>query len=212
MTAPGEIELNSLTPLFASPLLSFALLDTAALNAGLLGEIAARRTSEPSLQRSNRGGWHSADDLFRRPEPAQRELADRMREAARKATLALQPAARFDGLRLEAEGWINVNPPDALNAPHDHPGWLWSGCYYVQVPESNAAAAPTDGCIEFLDSRTNLRVISVVDMPFMRSKTQVRPAPGLLLLFPAHLMHWVYPHPGPGERISVAFNARWSRG
>lgn len=213
MTSSDAIELTGQTPLFASPLLSFALPGAAALNAALLAEIAARRQAEPSLQRSNRGGWHSADDLFRRSEPAHRDLARRLGEAARRATLSLQPDARLDPLRLDLEGWININPPGALNAPHDHPGWLWSGCYYVQVPPADpAATSPTDGCIEFLDSRTNLRVISVVDMPFMRSKSQVRPQPGLLLLFPAHLLHWVYPHTGPGERISVAFNARWARG
>lgn len=83
MTRPGDIELTGQTPLFASPLLSFTLPGAAALNAALLPEIAARRQAEPSLQRSNRGGWHSADDLFRRQEPAHRELARLMREAAR---------------------------------------------------------------------------------------------------------------------------------
>jgi len=205
-----SVELTGIQPLFASPLLSFMLPDADALNADLLAEIKARRAAEPSMQRSNRGGWHSADDLFRRTEPAHQLLARQIIDAARTATLTLQPEARLDTLRMEAEGWVNVNPPGALNAPHDHPGWHWSGSYYVQAPPSEGST-PTEGCIEFLNSRTNLRVMPSVDLPFMRSKVHVRPLAGLLLLFPSHLLHWVYPHAGPGDRVSVAFNARWLR-
>ncbi len=196
--------------LFATPVLSFTLPDAAVLNRTLIDEIAARRSGETGVQRSNRGGWHSADDFFRREEPGHRLLAESLLEATRAATLRFQGDAPLGSLVLEAEGWINLSHAGALNAPHAHPGWLWSGCYYAQVPELGGASA-TDGCIEFLDGRTNLRVLSVVDMPFLRTKAQVRPVAGLLLLFPAHLMHWVYPFGGAGERVSIAFNARWTR-
>jgi uncharacterized protein (TIGR02466 family) len=196
--------------LFATPVISFMLPDAATLNHMLMREIMVRRTGETGVQRSNRGGWHSADDFFRRDEPAHRMLAESLLAATRAATLRFQADAPLETLALEAEGWINVSQAGALNAPHAHPGWLWSGTYYVQVSELSGTS-PTDGCIEFLDSRTNLRVLSVVDMPFMRGKAQVRPVPGLLVLFPSHLLHWVYPFEGAGERVSIAFNARWNQ-
>jgi uncharacterized protein (TIGR02466 family) len=211
VTTDNSVELTGIQPLFASPLLSFNVPNADALNAGLLAEIGARRAAEPSIYRSNRGGWHSADDVFRRTEPAHQRLARQIIGAVRTATLTLQPAAQVNALRLEAEGWVNVNPPGALNAPHDHPGWLWSGCYYVQVPAAGEGSTPTDGCIEFINSRTNLRAGPSIDIPFMRSQVVVQPLAGQLLLFPSHLLHWVCPHVGPGDRVSVAFNARWMR-
>ena len=36
----------------------------------------------------------------------------------------------------------------------------------------------------------------------------VPPRPGLMVLFPSWLYHWVNPFYGEGERISVAFNVR----
>ena len=209
MTTAKSAELKAIQPLFASPLLNFIVPEADALNAGLLAEIAARQAAEPSIERSNRGGWHSAVDLFKRAEPAHQRLARLITDAVGTATLTLQPAAKLHALGMEAEGWVNVNQPGALNSPHDHPGWLWSGCYYVQVPPSGEEAAPTDGCIEFRNSRTNLLMTPSVDLPFMRSEVVFRPKAGLLLLFPSNLLHWVYPHAGPGDRVSIAFNARW---
>ncbi len=130
------------------------------------------------------------------------------------ATLGVQPDAKIAALRLETEGWINVNPPGALNAPHDHPGWLWSGTYYVAMPDvppqRTDTLEATDGCIEFLDSRTNLRSLKTVDLPFHRNKVTIRPRAGLLLLFPSFVTHWVYPTPPGPDRISIAFNARFA--
>ena len=212
MTNGKSAELTSIQPLFASPLLSFSLPDADALNVGLLAEIAARRAAEPSIHRSNRGGWHSAGDLFKRTEPAHQRLARQITDAVRTATQTVQPAADLNVLGMEAEGWVNVNPPGALNAPHDHPGWLWSGCYYVQMPAACEESTPTDGCIEFINSRTNLRAGPSIDIPFMRSQVVLKPIAGQMLLFPSHLLHWVCPHAGSEDRVSVAFNARWVRG
>ena len=40
------------------------------------------------------------------------------------------------------DGWVNINPTGAMNAPHDHPGAFWSGVYYVQVPPPGAYFDP----------------------------------------------------------------------
>lgn len=204
--APAALTPQSVTPLFFTPLVRFALPEAASLNPALLAEIAALRAADPGVRRSNRAGWHSRDDLFDRREPALAHLAARLREAALAATRQLAPAP-LEGMALQCEGWVNVNPPGGFNTPHDHPGWMWSGTYYVAVPDA-LAADPTAGCIEFLDSRTNLRVLPHLDAAFLEGKHTVRPQPGQLLLFPSYLRHWVHPGAGPGERVSVAFNAR----
>ncbi len=41
--------------------------------------------------------------------------------------------------------------------------------------------------------------------PFNES-IRIRPRPGLMVLFPGWLKHFVHPHTGTGTRISIAFN------
>lgn len=215
MTMPDSgFRFGRLDPLFATPVISFHLAEAERLNPLLLAEIAAVRMAEPGVSRSNRGGWHSRDDLFRRPEPALSRLAALIRDAVNDATCRIAPGTDPSLFTLDCEGWINVNPPGGFNAPHDHPGWYWSGAYYVATPDPGAEARradPTAGCIEFLDGRTNLRVLSHIDAQCMASKVVYRPEAGTLILFPSHLRHWVYPNAASGERVSVAFNARHAR-
>lgn len=206
----STIQLQRFEPLFYSPLLVFQLPDAAAMNQRLLAEAAAMRAASPGMERSNQNGWHSDDDFFERTEPGCLELRGHMLEAVRQATLRVAPKYDFSAMGMQAEGWINVNEQGGYNTPHDHPGWVWSGCYYVQVP----AIAPGDGsersgAIEFLDMRTNVRVLTVEDATCFMSKFTLRPSDGMLVLFPSYLRHWVYPNEQPVERVSIAFNARF---
>ena len=213
LPAPGFV-FGRLDPLFYTPVLSFRLAEAARLNPLLLAEIAAIRAGDPGLARSNRDGWHSRDDLFERTEPALARRAGLLRDAIAVATRQIAPGSDDAGLTLECQGWINVNPPGAFNTPHDHPGWYWSGAYYVATPEAEPAAGGADataGCIEFLDGRTNLRILSQIDAPCMASKVLYRPDAGTLLLFPSHLRHWVYPNAASEDRVSIAINARHVR-
>src|SRR5215217_9029755 len=108
---------------------------------------------------------------------------------------------------MECDGWINVNPTGAYNTPHDHPGNLWSGTYYVTTPDAGDASGAS-GRIEFIDSRSGL-ADNLVNAPFTASKCGIRPQPGMLLLFPANLLHWVHPNAAEDERVTIAFNARF---
>jgi hypothetical protein len=87
---------------------------------------------------------------------------------------------------LRSGFWLNAMPPGSRTSRHSHAenDELLSGVYYVSVP-------PASGDILFADD------------PF---EVRVNPAPGLLLLFPPVLEHWVEPHRGEGLRLSVAFN------
>jgi hypothetical protein len=82
--------------------------------------------------------------------------------------------------------WLNAMPPGSSTSRHSHAenDELLSGVYYVTAPADSG-----DLCFQ--------------DGPF---GIRVTPAPGLLLLFPPELVHWVEPHRGDGLRLSVAFN------
>ena len=180
----STLQLQSFEPLFHSPLFVFHLPDVTALNQLLLAEATTIRANSPGVKRSNKKGWHSNDDFFERTERGFVELRGHMIEAVRQATLRVAPKYDFLTMRLQAEGWININEQGGFNTPHDHPGWIWSGCYYVQVP----AIAPGDegersGAIEFLDTRTNVRVLTIEDASCFMSKYTLQPSNGMLVLF-----------------------------
>ncbi|MEJ6005952.1 TIGR02466 family protein [Paucibacter sp. AS339] len=202
-----SLNLLGLEPLFFSPLLSFEISNAAALNAQLLTEALARQASSPGLARSNIDGWHSEDDFFEREEIGCAALRTQIIESVRVATHQLSPDFDFKQYGIQAQGWINVLPPGGMNAPHDHPGWVWSGCYYVHTPEGGDRS----GSIEFIDSRTNVRALTIEGANCFASKYTVQPRAGQLLLFPSYLKHWVAPNRGDQARVSIAFNARFAR-
>lgn len=197
--------LKSAEDLFPVPLIQFEVGDAAKLNKALLKEISARQAKEKGLAKSNRLGWHSAPDLFERKEPAQAQLARILLRMMAEITRQFAPNTKFESLELVPDGWINVNSKGAYNAPHDHPGCFWSGVYYVQVPKS----AGDGGLIEFMSPHEVLPHNGVIQAAITADKRRIKPAAGLVLIFPSHLVHWVYPNESDEDRITIAFNGRF---
>lgn len=201
--------LKSVDELFPTPLLRFEIGEAATLNAALLGEIATRRAGEEGVRKSNNRGWHSASDLFERKEPAQAKLAQLLLRMIAEATRTVAPETDFSGLQLVSDGWINVNPTGAYNGPHDHPGAFWSGCYYVQVPAGDGDV--NDGAIEFISPHKPLPGLGLIGGGLTGDKLRIRPKPGLMLLWPANLLHWVHPNASAEDRVTIAFNGYFRR-
>ena len=209
MTEPRYVHEDT-SLLFPTPLLTYRIADAEQLNAALLGEIEARRRSDQSVVRSNRGGWASIADFFNRSEPGHRALAEVIRGAAVDATQQLgnNPIGLPHAI-YRYQGWVNVNPQNAYNGPHDHPGAFWAGAYYV----ANAAAADDEagGAISFVDSRCAPAGQSLVKVPLFKGSHSLQPAPGTLLLFPGNAKHWVQPNSAETDRVTVAFNVMIAR-
>jgi len=98
--------------------------------------------------------------------------------------------------------WANINTKGGTTKPHTHPNNYLGGVYYVDTPENS-------GSIQFEDPRAQPKMIS----PRFRKSTAdnsghviVDVEPGMLLLFPAWLVHSVKPNPSDQLRISISFN------
>lgn len=190
---------------FSSPILGYEVPDAPALNSDLAQDTAARQASEPGLKISNQHGWHSERDLFQRPEASFKLLCNHIVRALIHVGQTFTPEFTLEKRDIQGQGWVNVNERGAYNAPHDHGSFHWSGCYYVTVPPSQDERS---GNIEFLDPRGGLSMGTDAPSPIFGGKVRYRPQPGLMLIFPSYLYHWVYPNEEDGSRISVAFNAR----
>lgn len=197
---------HKMNMVFATPIPVYTIADHERINAEILKEIAERRKVEEGMVRSNRSGWHSDLDFFQRKEPAHQELAQKIMQCLADATRRVANAKVLENLRLECDGWVNVNPTGGYNVPHDHPGAFWSAAYYVNVPP--AADGGVAGSIEFIDHRSAPPGQGLVKSPYMRSLHTMKPAPGTLVVFPSTLKHWVHPNTAAEERVTIAINAK----
>lgn len=188
--------------LFSTPILTMRLPDMAGVNAAFLDWVQHRRTVDPTgIQRSNLNGWHSVPDLaIRKGEPCA-PLLDRvvavtrelLRAHYRRVTDAVPP------LELAVQAWVMVLGRGGFVAPHDHAGAHWSGVYYATAGDGET------GALSFLHPVSG--VVNVPGLPADPCEFSIQPEPGLLVVFPAWLRHYVQPYQGTSLRVSLSFNA-----
>ncbi len=198
------------THLFTTPVAHVRLAPARADLDELCAYLRGLRPAAAGLQRSNRGGWHSAGNLFGKEH---REFPW-LRELVVQGILDFAGAALgFTGdFAFELTGWAVANRAGDYNVPHNHNPNVISGAFYVQVPDGMQA-----GEIVFLDPRLNLNASVTRTMQEREqlppwNKTSIAHAPhrGDLLLFPSWLMHYVNAFTAPepeAERIVISFNA-----
>ena len=203
-----KIEQTKYEKLFSTPLVRFRVPDHQLLDADLLAEGARLRAKSEGVTKSNRGGWHSEDNLFDNPAQPFQTLRQAAVEAINTATRKIGAKTDPETLKLKIFAWMNANPPGGFNAPHTHPGAHWSGVYYVSQPEVETG---NSGMIEFLDPRTDLPNWRLLSANAFRLKKKLRPGAGEMILFPSYLVHWVYPNESDEERVTVAFNATFRK-
>ena len=92
--------------------------------------------------------------------------------------------------------------------PHIHGGTYWSAVYYVRAGEGEG------GQLVLHDPRMPALRMHAPGLRFKDAgpdvRTTIEPKSGLMVLFPAWLLHSVEPWQGDGHRISVAMNIRAS--
>ena len=195
----GSSERMDSRTLFPTKLYSIEA-DDAAWRGAVLDDILAWQAAHPeTLERSSRGGaWHSPTDAFTRPAFA--PLVELVVQSATDIFIRERyvggSSARLDSM------WANVNPAGAYHVPHTHGEAAWAGVYYVRTP------ARSPGLV-LMDPRGgigNNRPVHVYGTESDRFTLDV--SAGMLVFFPAWLMHYVEPHAGDEPRVSVSFNIR----
>ena len=191
--------------IYPTPLFTHVWEDAPELNKSLRQRILAHRANSPGVSKSNQGGWHSEHGLLEFCGDAGQALVRHIHEMADEATNRLLAELGREPQRIEwrLTCWVNVNRSGDFNQVHVHPGWTWSGCYYVDAGEP--AQNSEGGLLNLIDPCQGR---SMTFLPSIPSRTYVRPRPGLMVLFPSYVPHMVFPHEGASERISIAFNLR----
>lgn len=198
---------------FPTQIFSFNIDKNAAegINSEVIKNIRYERSKDAKgLNKSNTpslGGWHSKGTLH---------TEDSYSVITATIETLLAEVSRInmyhDDYSLKISSmWSIINPPRSYNTSHIHPGSIFSGVYYVQVP-NNA------GDIEFTDPRTSQ---TMQDIKYSTkgsrpqacwTKTVFKPTAGQILIFPSWLYHSVTPNlsdqaGNDAERIIISFNA-----
>lgn len=122
-----------------------------------------------------------------------------------QASEALQEFSPKQGVRLFAgPTWFNINPKGSSVAPHQHPGCVLAGVYYLQANGNSAK-------LRFMHPD---KVTSWIYTPFYyQQRTDytnplhtVDPTVGKFVMFPGNLMHYVDANEDDTDRVSIAFN------
>ena len=113
-------------------------------------------------------------------------------------------------------GWPNINRFGDYHDPHNHPWSYLSGTYYLKMPttretlQSRSDVRPNQ--ITFYDPRQGSNMGAIKNDPYIDPEYTVVPEPGLMLLWPAFINHFVHPNLSKETRISISFNIilKWS--
>ena len=119
-------------------------------------------------------------------------------------------------IRCVLHGWANINRFGDYHDFHNHPHAYLSGTYYVQMPtavenlETRSDVRP--GQITLYDPRGAINMTAIKGDPNVEPEYTIVPKPGMILLWPAFVNHFVHPNLSKQMRISVSFNVmlEWS--
>lgn len=210
-------------PAFAVPMAQTFLPGPDALNAALMRTIlaleaegAGYRNPDPVVHQPD-GLFESEFDFFARAEPCVQELRAWVWGSLGEFLRNINPdlAGGTAGLRIASQTWFHLTRAGGYFGYHNHPMASWSGVYCVSDGEPDTRYS-NNGCLvfphpqmavnTFLDpTNANLR------WPFAHGNFVLNLKPGQLVLFPSWLSHYVTPFQGAGQRVTVAFNAWFSR-
>jgi uncharacterized protein (TIGR02466 family) len=191
---------------YPTPIGRFKVPNAEAVNGELRRAILEKERNEPSSDYANVGGWHSRADLLNWPIPEVGVLRSWITEAINHMIATVADGKQIRG-SFGISAWANVARDGNYHRTHNHPNSAWSGVYYVEVGPADPNH-PLAGVLELCDPRAFTEMVASPAEPFGK-RVIFRPEPGMMVLFPSWLYHFVNPYRGSGERISIAFNSPW---
>ena len=165
-----------------------------------LYEIKAK--DEKGMPRSNVGGWHSHDELYKDEEfkSTVGDILYKAKECFGHLDVQEKYVPEMTGL------WGIINPPGSRNNVHTHPYNYLSGVYYLKVPQKS-------GNLVFLNPRPQDEVLSPPKKKeasiHLAHSVDYEPKENSLIFFPSWLQHEVQYNNSKEDRVILSFNINW---
>ncbi len=209
---------HTITPAFASPIVTSLLPNAAALNRDLKALFLAREAQGERYRKQVKTKtvqvniFESEFDLFSWPDAPVQHLRGFCLAKLGEVITQLNGYQPQDvaGFKLLVDCWFHITRHGGYISAHTHPLASWSGVYCV-TPGEQPAEHPDSGVLRFLDARPYANMYqdpgnANLALPYGPGSINYKLQPGQLILFPSYLVHEVTPFFGRDERITVAFN------
>ena len=163
-----------------------------------------KEEDEEGMPRSNVGGWHSKDELYKNSDfqPIVGDILLKAKECFNHLDVKDNFVPELTGL------WGMINPPGSRNCMHTHPFNFLSGVYYLKVPKES-------GNLVFIEPRPQVEVLSPPrkeDLSIHLSHSvQWEPEENTLIFFPSSLQHEVKINNSKEDRVILSFNINWRK-
>lgn len=163
------------------------------------------RHLHPLLFQSLRHGTETTEDLARSTDPVVQALFKAfdapIRDYIARMGTGTDPLRRRNNHSYRFNGsWSVRLRASGFHHNHVHPrGWISSACY-IDLPDGMADAATREGRLTFAEP-------GILTEPALHAEHEVRPEPGMLVLFPSYFWHGTVPFSGERTRLTVAFDA-----
>ncbi len=148
-----------------------------------------------------------APDLFNTDHPAVNWLRSQVNQTV--IGYLRQIGIDYD-VNWTVQGWPNINRFGDYHDYHNHPRAYLSGTYYVKMPKTREKLKNRNdlrpGCITLYDPRPGVNMNAIKGDPYVDPEYTVLPEPGMLLMWPAFINHFVHPNLSKETRVSVSFN------
>tara|TARA_Y100000004_G_scaffold79113_1_gene88947 strand:+ start:83 stop:685 length:603 start_codon:yes stop_codon:yes gene_type:complete len=164
-------------------------------------QLDAGRSSQNKHPTSNVGGWQS-NSLFKDTDSFFGPLLHAIEEHCLDY---INEIVSIQNCFLD-NAWININSKGDSNFPHDHPGSIVSGVYYVRLPENSGRLVFQNPSGKLISTYWNMRG---GPNEWNRANSEVwslDSSEDTLLIFPSWLDHFVQASESDEDRISISFN------
>jgi uncharacterized protein (TIGR02466 family) len=157
---------------------------------------------------SNEGGWQSHDftDAVMQKNP----FSDLRQKILERAYYCADEFG-FTEYRLHITNlWINVNTYGNSNNLHTHPGSIFSGVYYLSVPDccSGKLQFLRDFNYQMMKESWGMGNNFTYNSVLNEIITTLEPSTDMMVIFPSWLSHSVSKSASDDERISISFNIK----
>jgi uncharacterized protein (TIGR02466 family) len=115
---------------------------------------------------------------------------------------------RFNRFLAVKNMWLNINKYKDSNASHFHPDSIFSGVYYLNVPENSGAIVFKNPTFSYMTLYWPDHIVDNFNS-LNSSIWRINPYKNQILIFPSWLEHMVEPSLNLNEeRITLSFNVR----
>jgi uncharacterized protein (TIGR02466 family) len=185
---------------FSTPIWASKIDNYETTNQEMLKYIFQLQKNDPvGILKSNFKGWHSKNFNLKDEQP--KIFIEAIKKNINTALNDMGWDLSTQSVKIK-NVWAIINERDAWNQKHHHSNSDLSAAYYV-------SAYDNCGDIVFYDPRpapVHNHPISKLPNELNATRREIRPEPGMLVLFPSYLEHSVRPNLSDEKRIVISFN------